>query len=358
MLHALIMAGGSGTRFWPLSRQRLPKQFLKLHGERSLIQQAHDRIAGLVGEERLLILTNQVQVPKTREQLPELPSGAVIGEPCGRDTAPCIALGAALIAKSDPDANMVVLAADHLIEPPERFHDAIETANKFVDDDPQTLVTFGIPPTFPSTGYGYLQRDEPLASGDINVFQLKSFHEKPDAETAKSFVDSGTYYWNSGIFCWRASTILSEIRRCAPEIGDGIDRIVAAWDSDECEKVFAAEFEALPKISIDYAVMEKAPKVAMVEVPFQWDDVGSWGALERVNEINDEGNVVLGRHVGLDTSGCIIVGDEDHVVSTIGVRDLIIVQTPDGTLVADKAHEQDVKRLLEQLKERGLNQYL
>lgn len=359
MLQAVIMAGGSGTRFWPLSRERHPKQFLTLFGKRSLLQQAYDRIADVVGKDGVLIVTNHQQAARTREQLPEIAPNRVIGEPCGRDTAPCIALAAALLVRNDPDVHMIVLAADHLIQPTQVFQQAVLTADKFLKDEPEALVTFGIPPTFPSTGYGYLRRAETVGEHEgIRVHRLKSFHEKPNEKKAKEFVASGEYFWNSGIFCWKARTILDEIQRRSPELYNAVDRIAQAWDTPDQDDVFRREYEGLKKISIDYAVMEHAENVYMVDVPFEWDDVGSWAALDRVKKGDENQNVVLGRHQGIDTESCVIVGNDDHLIGTLGVKDLIIVHTPDVTLVAHKKDEQSVKQMIEQLKEQGLQGYL
>lgn len=359
MLHAVIMAGGSGTRFWPLSRRKLPKQFLKLFGERSLLQQTVDRIAGVVGPNGIQVVTNQIQADQTRAQLPELAADRIVGEPCGRDTAPCIGLSAALLVRDDPEARMLVLAADHLIGPLEKFHDAVRTADRFVAQNPRALVTFGIPPTNPSTGYGYLRVDRGVPTGDgPAVHKLLSFHEKPDLATAERFLASGEYYWNSGIFCWRASTILEELERNAPEMHQAVLRIAEAWNTPKKDYVFAMEYSALKKISIDYAVMERSRDVFMVEAPFQWDDVGSWLALERVLPADDAGNVVLGDHHGLRSEHCIVVGDKRHLIATIGTKDLIIVHTDDVTLVADRRDEQSVKELLAELEKSGRQEVL
>lgn len=359
MRHAVIMAGGSGTRFWPLSRKRLPKQFLKLYGERSLLQQAFDRIVELVGPAGVSIITNVLQVEQTVQQLPELASANIIGEPCGRDTAACIGLAAALVLQKDPGAHMIVLAADHLIQPTSAFHRAVQAADALVRQHPEALVTFGIPPTRPATGYGYLRRDE--AIGELEqtpIYRLKSFHEKPDLATAERFLSAGEYYWNSGIFCWRAATILGEIQRCVPTLHRAINAIADAWPTPQRDRVFREQYEPLKKISIDYAVMEQAQSVYMVEAPFQWDDVGSWLALERVHRPDEHGNVVLGTHRGHQTTGCIVVGNDQHLVATIGVRDLIVVHTPDVTLVADRRDEQSVKQLLARLEAEGFEQCL
>lgn len=359
MLRAVIMAGGSGTRFWPLSREKMPKQFLKLFGRRSLLQQAFDRIEGLVSREGILIVTNEKQVDQTREQLPELAPARIIGEPCGRDTAPCIALAAALLAKQDPNTNMIVLAADHLIEPTQEFHRAVKVADVFLNEHPDALLTFGIPPTFASTGYGYLRRNETVRTADgISVHRLRSFHEKPNQEKAEQFLQSDEYYWNSGIFCWKASTILNQIRQHVPLLYEAVERIAAAWGTASQDDVFRQEYQNVEKISIDYAVMEHADNIYMVDVPFRWDDVGSWMALDRVRQGDEDQNIILGRHEGIDTKHCIIVGEEEHLISTLGVKDLIIVHTPDVTLVANQNDEQSVKQLIERLKAEGLQGYL
>lgn len=354
MLHAVIMAGGSGTRFWPKSRQRLPKQFLRLFGERSLIEQTADRIAGLVGLENIWVITNHLQAEQTRQQLPELAPDRIIGEPCGRDTAACIGLAAELLAASDPDARMVVLAADHLIRPVTAFHAAIRAADRFVSERPEALVTFGIPPDRAATEYGYLKRGAAAAEIDgTHVFRLESFHEKPVRAKAEEFLASGAYFWNSGIFAWRAATILAELERHRPAIRQATRRIAAAWPGPERDRVFAAEYAALDKISIDYAVMEHSSAVYMVQAPFQWDDVGSWLALERVLPADAASNVVIGEHHALRSTRTIVVGDNKHLIATIGVEDLIIVHTDDVTLVAHRRDEQAVKELLSELEQRG-----
>jgi mannose-1-phosphate guanylyltransferase len=362
MLYAVIMAGGSGTRFWPQSRERLPKQFLTLAGRRSLLQSAFDRIASLTSPERVLIVTNVLQREKTLEQLPELAPDQVVGEPCGRDTAACIGLAAELIRRRDPDAHLIVLAADHLISPIEDFHRAVRAADELLADEPRALVTFGIPPQAPSTAYGYLSRDAaagPKRRAGVDVYPLLSFHEKPKLEVAEEFAASGTHYWNSGIFAWRAATISEEIRKRQPATAAACARIAEAWPTANRDAVFAKEYEGLTKISIDFAVMEKTDlPIYMVQAPFTWDDVGSWLALERIHAPDAAGNVALGEHVGVETDGCIVVGAPGHVVTTLGVRDLIVVHTPDATLVADRRQEQSVKKLLEALRERGLLQYL
>lgn len=358
MLHAVIMAGGSGTRFWPLSRQALPKQFLRLHGERTLLQQAVDRIVGMVGAERVLIVTNKSHIERTSEQLPAIPKENIVGEPMGRDTAACIGLSAEICLRRDPEARTIVLAADHLIESTDQFHDAVRAAERHLDTHARALVTFGIPPAYPATGYGYLRRGKLAGThGGVRVYDLLSFHEKPTMDVAESFVQSGEYFWNSGIFVWNARTILEQMDEHCPTIRSACSRIAESWGTKNQDSVFADEFSKVEKKSIDYAVMERAPEVAMVETPFRWDDVGSWLALERTRTASSEGNVVLGEHLGIKSKNCVIVGEGKHLIATIGVDDLIIVHTPDVTLVARRDDEQAVKNLQQMLAERGLGDF-
>jgi len=359
MLHALIMAGGGGTRFWPRSRKRRPKQFLALAGERTLLQQAFDRIEGSVDASGTWVITGEAYHDEVRRELPEIPASQIIGEPCGRDTAACIGLGAALIARQDPAATMLVLPADHMIEPAQEFRRAVYAAANVAEENPQALTTFGIPPTYPATGYGYIHRGTPAGQRQgIGVFRVQSFREKPKPDVAEQFVSSGEYFWNSGLFVWKAATILAALRERQPALAAAIDRVAAAWGTSRQAETFKRAYEALQKISIDYAVMEHAREVFVVQAPFCWDDVGSWLALERLHPQDAHGNTVLARHTGLDTNGCVIVGDAVHLITTAGVKDLIIVQDGDAVLIADRRSEGLVKQLVEQMKGTDLEKYL
>lgn len=359
MLHALIMAGGGGTRFWPRSRQRRPKQFLTLTGDRTLLQQAAERIEAQVPLERTWIITADSYREETARQLPGLSADRIVGEPCGRDTAACIGLGAALIAREDPAATMLVMPADHVIEPVQQFRRAAHVAAQMVEEHPTALVTFGIPPTYPATGYGYIQRGvREVQRQGIPVFRVQQFREKPDQELAEQFLASGDYYWNSGIFVWKAATILTALRERQPKLHDAVERIAKAWPTNEREAVLRQEYEALERISIDYAVMEHATEVLVVETPFRWDDVGSWLALERLHPQDADGNTVQAAHCGLRTRNCLIAADAGHLIATVGVDNLLIVQNGDVTLVADRRDETAVKQLVELLKKKGLEKYL
>lgn len=359
MLHAMIMAGGGGTRFWPRSRQQRPKQFLALGCERTLLQQASDRIEGLLPAERTWVVTGQAYQAETGRQLPHLPADRIVGEPCGRDTAPCIGLGAALIARRDADAVMLVTPADHVIEPLREFERTARAAVQMAEENPSVLITLGIPPTFPSTGYGYIHRGAAIGQRQgIDIFRVHAFEEKPSADRAERFVAGGEYYWNSGIFVWRVAAVLEELRRQQPHLHDAVCRIAEAWDTPRRREVLCREYETLPKLSIDYAVMEHAREVLMVKAPYRWDDVGSWLALERMNPQDADHNTVLATHCGLKTNHCIIVGDAGRLITTIGVADLVIVQDGDATLIADRRDEGTVKQLVELLKKKGLEKYL
>ena len=359
MLHAMIMAGGGGTRFWPRSRAKRPKQFLSFSGDRTLLQGTLDRIEAQVPLEHCWVITSAAHRDEALQQLPDVPASQVVGEPIGRDTAACIGLGAALIASRDPDATMIVMPADHAIEPAQEFRRAVQAAAQLCDEFPDALITFGIKPTSPATGYGYIHRGEFVAERQgVNAFRVQAFREKPSRDVAETYVASGEYDWNSGIFVWKAKTILAELARLKPEIHAVVRRIAEAWGTPYQEAVFRDEYSKVEKISIDFAVMEKAKQVLVVQAPYQWDDVGSWLALERRNPQDANGNTIQALHVGSNTSGCVIAADQGRVIATIGVSNLLIIQDGDATLVADRRDEGKVKEIVDRLKAPGLEKYL
>jgi mannose-1-phosphate guanylyltransferase len=359
MLHALIMAGGGGTRFWPRSRQKKPKQFLTLLGDRTLLQQALDRIEAVVPADNTWIITSTAHQEEVIRETPSLPPDHIVGEPVGRDTAVCIGLGAALIQRQDPDAVMVVMPADHVIEPAQEFRRGVHVAEQMAREHPHALVTLGIAPTYPATGYGYIQRGERFEQRQgVNIHRVRAFREKPGVEVAEQMVASGEYFWNCGIFCWKVSAIFEQLQRQQPEVAAATQRIAQAWSGPEALDVLRREYDKLPRISIDYAVMEKAPEVIAVEAPFRWDDVGSWLALERLHPQDADGNTVIATHAGLHTRGCVIVGDPGRLIATVGVDNLLIIQDGDAILVADRREEGTVKQLVELLKKKGLEKHL
>ncbi len=366
MLHIVVMAGGAGTRFWPESRAARPKQLLPLAGERTMLQMAVDRLGSLGSAENLWILTGAALMETVQQQLPKLPQGHIVGEPCKRDTAPCIGLAALLLSRHDPQATMVVMPADQVISPDEKFQQAISAAAELVEQRPERIVTFGIKPTYAATSFGYIERGEPLTAsaakqpkdGALAAYQVSRFREKPPVEVAKEYLASGKFYWNSGIFVWRAATIIAALQERQPEMLARLRTIVAAWEQTNAQEVFAREFAAIKGISIDYAVMEQAKEVAMIEAPFTWDDVGTWQAVARLGGADADGNTVAGRHLGIDTSGSIIRSDKQHLVATVGVSDLIVVHTPDATLVANRHDEEAIRKIVKLLEERGWREYL
>ena len=360
MLHAIVMAGGSGTRFWPASRAALPKQLLPLAGERTLLQDTVARLDGLVPYDRTMIVTAARLLDAVRAQVPDLPDSALVGEPCKRDTAPCIGLAALLVARRDPEATMAVMPSDHVIRPAEDFRRAIRQAAAMVDAAPGRLVTFGVRPTYPAESFGYIHQGAPLATapGEAPAHAVARFKEKPPASVAAEYVAAGTYLWNAGIFVWKAATIIAALDARQPETMSHLRRIADAWDGSNRDRVFAEEFAAIKGISVDYAVLEHASDVAVIEAPFGWDDLGGWSAVARQRTPDEAGNTCVGRHLGIDSAGTIVHAGDDHLVVTLGLKDILVVHTPDATLVADRGHEEAVRKVVAELEKRGWTEYL
>jgi mannose-1-phosphate guanylyltransferase len=360
MIHAVIMAGGSGTRFWPESRNQKPKQLLKLGGDLTMIQSTVARLEGLVTSDNIMIVTNQRLVDPINAQLPQLSADSLIGEPCKRDTAPCVGIAAALIAAKDPDAVMVVMPADHVIQQTESFQQAIQSAIALIDDHPRQFVTFGIKPTYPAESFGYVERDDarPLKLATAKAFAVQRFREKPNADTAREFLATGRFYWNSGIFVWRAQAILNALQEFEPEMFAHIARIRQAIGKPNFEQVFVEEFTAISGKSIDFAVMERYDDVAVIEASFDWDDVGNWPALARLRGTDKNGNTIVGRHLGIKTSGTIVHTDSSHLVVTLGLEDLIVVHTADATLVAHRKHEEQIRQVVQEIESLGWLDFL
>ena len=354
-----IMAGGAGTRFWPASRQLNPKQLLKLSGDRSMLQSTVDRLAGFCDQDKLLILTNEKLVTAIGQQLPDVPTDCIVGEPAKRDTAPCIALAAALIAAKDPEAIMVVMPSDHVITPPEVFQSALMEAAKLVDQDPSKIITFGIKPTYPAEVFGYIERSADSIEGSAYpAFAVEKFREKPDAETAKQFLQAGSFYWNAGIFVWKAKTILDAITKFEPAIAKHIQTITESIGSDNYESVLHKEFCAIEGTSIDYAVMERYDNVCVIEAPFKWDDLGNWTALPAIRGTDDEGNTVDAKHLNIGSKDCIVYSESDHLIVTVGMENCIVVKTDDATLIAHRDQEASIKQIVSELKNHEWNEYL
>lgn len=347
-LVVVIMAGGAGTRFWPVSTERRPKQFLRLIGTRTLLQQSYDRVAELVPRERILVLTAASFVELVREQLPEIPAGNVIGEPCRRDTAAATALAALLCRRRFGNPVLAVLTADHYISPPAAFQRALISAARGARQHPQALYTFGIRPTYPATSYGYLQLGERLPSADqVAHYRLLQFREKPNAETASDYLEAGDYCWNSGIFVWTTAAILAELEQRLPDHLAGLERAAAADGTPEFAGELSRAFEPLRSISIDYAVMEHARQVHCVEATFAWSDVGGWVALADFLEHDPFENAARGQLHVLEAEGNLaFCEDPREHVALVGVRDLIVVRAGNRTLVTTRARAEGIKQLV------------
>ncbi|MBE7681565.1 mannose-1-phosphate guanylyltransferase [Paenibacillus sp. P13VS] len=353
----VIMAGGKGERFWPKSRTNLPKQFLNISGNKSMIQQSIARLEKLTDMSRIFIVTNELYAELIKAQIPTLPSENIIIEPIGRNTAPCIGLASVIIEDRFPDSTMIVIPSDHIIENEEGFVNILKTATEVAQDN-GSLVTLGIQPTYPETGYGYIESsNQVMLINELPVNKVNKFVEKPDLATAQSYLEAGNFYWNSGIFVWKVETIRSYIQELMPEMHDILETMKTVLDSENCDKIIRSEFLKMPDQSIDYGIMEKVSNIYVIPCVFGWDDVGSWTALERINELDENGNVIRGNILNLDTKRCIIESN-GKLIATLGIEDLIIVDTEDVTLICTKEKAQEVKLLLKELRMQKMEEYL
>jgi mannose-1-phosphate guanylyltransferase len=324
-----------------------------------MLQQTVARIEHLVSPERILIITGADQAAATRAQLPDVPARNVVAEPAPRDTAPCVALAAGIVASKDPAGTMIVMPADHVIEPVEAFQMSVRAAVEVVEADPTALVTFGITPNRPEIGYGYIERGPMLDTRQgIPVYRVLQFREKPDRPTAEQFLAAGTFLWNSGIFVWKAGTILDAIHEHRPALGAGFAPILRALSTPDEPEVLARQFPQLERVPIDKAVMEHAANVRVLEVPYNWNDVGDWRSLATLLESDESGNAVQGHVVARATRGSVIISDDDGIVATLGVEDLVVVHSGKATLVARKDRLDDLKALVESLAEAGYGKHL
>ncbi|WP_018968806.1 mannose-1-phosphate guanylyltransferase [Rubritalea marina] len=350
--YALILAGGSGTRFWPLSRDAKPKQLLNLLGEKTLLEQTIERLEGFVPNENIIILTNEIQLELVREVAHTLPTENIYAEPAKRDTGPAIALGAGIIAARDPEATMVVLPADHMIEDTENFQQVLSDAMAVASESP-SLVTIGIKPTWPCPSYGYIERagPSPLTPAGIKNFphEVTCFREKPDTLLAERFLKRGNFAWNAGMFIWSIPTLKHELAAHCPELASFVDK----FENTDCiESLIQNDFDRLTPISIDYALMEKAAHVLNIQANFDWDDVGSWLSVAKYLDDSEEENKTNSPLVQIDSSNNIIfTEDKKTQVALLGVDDLIVVQTGDSLLVANKHQADEIKKLVGKLPE-------
>jgi mannose-1-phosphate guanylyltransferase len=354
--YAAIMAGGVGTRLWPLSRQVRPKQALRLIGDRTMFQHAVDRLAPLFAPDHIMALTSLKHAEALRPQVPELPESNFILEPMGRNTGPAVGLGAIHLQRRDPDAVIATLTADHYIADVERFRAVLAAAEKVAQTG--KIVTLGIKPEFPATGYGYIRQGTSLGRFDgFEVFRAEQFAEKPDPATASVFFESGRYSWNSGMFIWRVNRVLAEFQHQRPLIYRRLMTIADALGTSDEARVLTEVWPQIEKISVDYAIMEGARDVAVIPVDIGWSDVGSWATLLDIISGDDQGNVVVGKHLGIDTTRTLVRSD-DRLVVTIGLEDLIVVDTDDALLICPKDRAQDVGAVVNRLKQTGRNELL
>jgi mannose-1-phosphate guanylyltransferase len=359
MLHIVIMAGGLGQRLWPMSRRKRPKQLLPLITENSLLQDTVARVRGNVKPSEILVVTNKAQVDEIRKQLPDVPPENIVGEPVGRGSAAAIALAAVMIEEKDPQGVMVILSADHVISPADRFWKAIRAAAKTVEGN-DTLATLGIVPEHPATGFGYIHRGELFAESDgTAVYNVKRFVEKPDMSVATEYFRSGEYYWNAGIFIWHASAIMKWFQRLMPDLHHAAREMQKAFKAKgkSLDKVIAEQYNTINSQTIDYGIMEKAKNIRVVEAAFQWDDVGSWQGIEKWRDRDPYGNIVNAEHVGIETRNCIIIG-KGQLIATIGLDDIVIIRTDDAILVCQKERSQEVRDMVNMLKEKKMEKYL
>jgi mannose-1-phosphate guanylyltransferase len=354
MTHAIIMAGGVGSRFWPRSRKHKPKQMLNIFGNNTLLQETIARISPLVAPADIHIVTTRELWATLMQQLPNLKDANFIIEPVGRNTAPCIGLAAMSLARTDPDGYMVVLPADHLISDQERFlsclRQALDTAVQY-----DSLVTIGIQPTHPETGYGYIQyhQTQPKSTGAYDVI---TFAEKPNLETARRFLASGDFFWNSGIFIWSVRRILSEIESSLPELYAGLLEI-QHLDGRDHSGLFENLYAGIRPISVDFGIMEKAHNVAVVRGNFSWTDIGNWAEVYRLSTKDKNGNVNLNGHVLIESKNC-YVDSPDRFVTLVGAQNLIVINTPDALLICHRDHAQDVKAAVEYMERHQMDKYL
>ncbi len=359
-LFGVVMAGGVGTRFWPRSRERNPKQALEIIGKGTMIQNTAARLARKVPAQDMFVITNKLQHGLLAKQLPFIKDDHILDEPVGRNTAPCIGLAALHIRRIAPDGVMIVLPADHIIRNDTEFLRILDVAVTTAAES-RALLTIGIQPTHPETGYGYIQvfteQGPHNPYHDRNVLKVKTFAEKPNIQTAAQFLSSGDFLWNSGMFVWRADVILEEIRRCLPELHTELMKIDQTIGTTYYQPTVDMAYGLIRGISIDYGVMEKAEKVFCIPGDFGWSDIGSWDEVFRQSGKDSSGNTVTGKVIQKDTKNCYIYSP-DKVVATIGVEDLIIVNTDDALLICKRGESQEVKEVADYLKRKQMNEYL
>lgn len=362
------MAGGIGQRFWPRGTSKYPKQYLNIENDNvSMIQQTFKRLEGLLKPTNIFIVTNAAYKNLTKKHLPKIPDDNIICEPFGRNTAPCIGLTCLFIKQFDPKANVLVIPSDHIIKDVKEFQRVVKCGLKFVGDN-GGIVTLGINPTKPETGYGYIQYDMDNSNKVIlehndkeltseKVYKVKTFAEKPNLETAKAFMESGDFLWNSGMFIFRVDTMMGEIKKSLPDLNKALKKLEENILSNDFPKILEHVYSQIKGISIDYGVMEKSNVVYTIKSHFDWSDVGSWDEIYNLKVKDSKGNVTFGRTVTIDSKNCLIINDQ-RISAVIGVEDLLIIDTDNGLLVCKRSESQKVKDVVDYLRRKGLEQYL
>ncbi len=359
--YAVILAGGIGSRFWPMSRQDHPKQFLRVFDSETLIQGTFGRLQGLVPPENVYVVTNERYVEKTREQLPAIPPDHILAEPVGKNTAPAIMYAADKLYARDPEAIMVVLPADHIIRNVRRFQEVLRVAIQAAQE-PDSLITIGIKPTHPETGYGYIQFEghvDEMNAEPLRTYRVKAFAEKPNLETAERFIAAGDFLWNSGMFIWRADSIIHAVQKYLPQLYTAFRPLMDAIDTEREAEMLRKAYEQAPKISIDYGVMERAEKVYVVPGDFGWNDVGDWRAVYELSEKDELGNALKANAVALNTTRCLVESNiPERLVALVGVKDLVVVDTHDALLVCHRDAAQEVKKVVDYLHAHQMTRYI
>lgn len=353
-IYAVIMAGGVGARFWPRSTEKTPKQLLQIFGKKTMIQDTVNRLEGLVEKENIFVITNKIQRPEIINQLPELPQENIIEEPFGRNTAACIGLASVLIKQKSPDAVTVILPADHIIKEKEEFHKSLLVAANFANES-KGLVTIGIKPTRPETGYGYIQVNEKNVAD--NIYNVMTFAEKPNYATAVRFLESGDFYWNSGMFIWHVDAILDEIKMYMPDLKEGLDTIVYNYGKTDFENILTNVYGQLRSISIDYGIMEKSKKVYLTKGTFSWSDVGSWEEVYNLSLKDEDGNAKIG-DVYTEMTVDSYIYSPDKFTAVLGVDNLVIINADDALLICRRDQSQNVKKIVDHLKVNKMKKHL
>lgn len=355
-MYIVIMAGGKGTRFWPRSRAAIPKQLLDIISDRTMIQETFQRVLPLVTPENILVVTNTDHADHIAEQLPAIPKANIIAEPFGRNTAACICLAATRILSQGNDDAMLVLPADHYILDEQKFRACLQHAGEAALAS-DALITIGIVPRSPETGYGYIQYGNENLSGYIDVFKTERFHEKPDLKTAEGFVKQKNFLWNSGMFIWKASVIMHEFQKFMPELHNSMVPLKNCWQLPDIKERIINVYEKLPSLSIDYGVMEKAQNVYVIKGDFGWNDIGTWSAIYETGQKDRQGNITRGEVLAIETHNSFVFS-QDKLVALVGLQDIIVVESGDAILVCSRDKAQDVKKIVDELERTGRKKYL